>query len=243
MSETSFPFDGEDTTEAQYSQLFRRLQSTGVAGVPGGPDLAVSANSSGMTVKVAAGFAIVRGHAYENSAEVTLTVPAAGTQPRRDLVILRLDPSANSIVLAVKSGTAAASPSDPALTQTDEDVYEIALARVEVPANAVTVSSSNVTDQRRFTGSPWGRWQSSLRPVDPRVGDAGFNTSVNRPEVYLGSSTGWKQIPFAGDPVTADQMTSGEQLLLNVGKVNGARIFVQSSAPSSPQLNDIHLWG
>jgi hypothetical protein len=194
-----------------------------------------------MTVKVAAGFAIVRGHAYNNSAEMTLTVTAASTLPRRDLVVLRLNPATNSIVLAVKAGTAAASPSDPALTQTDADVYEIALARVDVAANAVTITASNVTDQRRFTGSPWGRWQTALRPAAPAIGDAGFNTSISRAEVYLAS--GWTQIPFAGDPVTASQLTSAEQLLLNVGKVNGARIFVQQTAPSNPQLNDVHLWG
>jgi hypothetical protein len=243
MTQTSFPFDGEDTTEGQYSQLFRRLQSTGVAGVPGGADLAVTADSSGMTVKVAPGFAIVRGHAYDNSAQETLTIPAASTNPRRDLVVLRLDPSANSITLAVKGGTAGTSPSDPALTQTDEDVFEIALARIDVPANAVTITSSNVTDQRRFIGAPFGRWQSALRPSSPAIGDAGFNTSINRAEVFTGPSTGWRQIPFANDPVTAEQITASEQLLLNAGRINGSRIFVQATAPTSPQLNDIHLWG
>ena len=239
MTQTSFPFDAQDTTETQYSQLFRRLQSTGVSGTPTGTELKVSANSSGMSVKVAAGFAIVRGHAYVSDAEVTLTISASATNPRRDLVILRLDPSSNSISLAVKAGTPAASPTDPALTQTENDIFEVALARVEVPANAVTISASNVSDRRTYIGSQFGLWQTALRPSGV-IGRAGFNSSIGKAEVHDG--TDWKSLAFDGDAISASQLSSGEQANINAGKVNGVKVSVQSTAPSSPSVNDLWFW-
>lgn len=241
MTQTSYPFDAQDTTEAQYSQLFKRLSFTGVAGAPAGTELKASADSSGMNVKVEAGFAIVRGHAYNNDAQVTLTIGASNTNPRRDLVVLRLDPSTNSVVLAVKAGTAAASPSDPSLTQTDEGTFEVAVARVTVPANAVTISASDVTDLRTFIGEQSGLWTTATRPASPRIGRAGFNTSTGRPESWTGSA--WKTLGFEGDAVSASQMSSGEQANLNAGKVNGVKVSVQASAPTSPALNDLWFWG
>lgn len=240
MTQTSFPFDDQDTTESQYSQLFRRIQLTGVSGNPTTTDLKVSANSSGMQVKVATGFAIVRGHAYQNDAEVTLDISAASTNPRRDLIILRLDPAANSIVLAVKNGSAASSPSDPTLTQSDEGVFEVALARVTVPANAVTVSASDVLDRRIFIGSQVGNWQTSLRPATPGMGQMGFNTSVGQHEYWDGDD--WVLVGKAGDAVTAAQLSNEQQALLNAGKVNGSKVSVQSTAPTSPAVNDLWFW-
>lgn len=239
MAQTSYPFDNQDTTETQYSQLFRRLQSSGVAGTPDSTDLKVTADSSGMSVKVAAGFAIVRGHAYRSDAQETLTITASATNPRRDLVVLRLDPSTNSITLAVKAGTPAASPTDPALTQTENDVFEIALARVEVPANAVTITSSNVLDRRTFIGSQFGLWQTALRPTGI-AGRGGFNSSSGRAEVHDGSA--WRELAYSGDAVVASQISSGEQANINAGKVNGVKVSVQSTAPSSPSVNDLWFW-
>lgn len=239
MTQTSYPFDAQDTTETQYSQLFRRLQSTGVAGTPDTTDLKVTADSSGMSVKVAAGFAIVRGHAYRSDAQETLTITASATSPRRDLVVLRLDPSSNSISLAVKAGTPAASPTDPALTQTENDIFEIALARVEVPANAVTITASNVLDRRTYIGSQFGLWQTALRPSGV-IGRVGFNSSIGKAEVHDGSA--WKSLAYEGDPITSSQLSTGEQANINAGKVNGVKVSVQSTAPSNPSVNDLWFW-
>lgn len=249
MTQTSYPFDAQDTTEAQYSQLFRRLTSTGVSGAPAGTELKASADSSGMNVKVAVGFAIVRGHAYNSDAIETLTIGASSANPRRDLVVLRLDPSANSVTLAVKAGTASATPSDPSLAQTDEGVFELAIARVTVPANAVTISASDVTDLRTFIGAQWGRWTSALRPTSPAIGTGGFNTSTGRPEVFNGTS--WKSLGFEGDAVSASQLSSGEQANIAAGKIRSGgtsagtatTIFVQSGTPTANAVGDLWFWG
>ena len=240
MTQTSYPFDNQDTTEAQYSQLFRRLTYTGVSGSPSGTEVKAYADSSGMSVKVAVGFAIVRGHAFNSDAIETLTIGASSTNPRRDLVILKLDPSTNSVSLAIKAGTAAASPTDPTLTQTEEGIYELPIARVTVPANAVTISASDVADLRTFLGAQWGRWTSALRPASPVIGTGGFNTSTVKPEVHNGTT--WKALAYDGDAIVANQLSSGEQALLNAGKVNGSKVSVQETAPTSPSVNDLWFW-
>lgn len=129
-------------------------------------DLKVTAHS-GMTVSVGAGRAWILGHWYYNDTAYTgLTIGTApsGSNARIDRIVLRLDTStaARSIVLAVKQGTAAASPVAPALTRSG-NVYEICLADVRVNAGAVSISNSNITDTRA-DGNVCG-WASSVTPA------------------------------------------------------------------------------
>lgn len=159
MAQSSWPFENIDTSETQYSQLFRNLGEGVVSGH--GLELEPDAPGTGMTVTVKSGQALVRGHYYDNTATESLAIaPADSVNPRIDSVILRLDPTANSILLAVLTGTPASSPSAPSLTQTDSGIYEIRLANVAVAANAVLITSGNVTDTRTifypWTGSVTG---------------------------------------------------------------------------------------
>ena len=66
MTQTSFPWENIDTTETQYSYMFRTLNS-GVNDEPTGTALEVSAGS-GLTVDVAEGQAMVLGHYYISTA-------------------------------------------------------------------------------------------------------------------------------------------------------------------------------
>ena len=153
MAQTSWPFENIDTSETQYSQLFRNLGE----GVVDGKELELEpfGDSSGMNVKVRAGQALVRGHYYYNTGIETLTIAAADpTNPRIDSVVLRLDPTANSILLVVLTGVPGVSPSAPALTQTDSAIYEQLIANVAVAANATVITSGNVTDERTIF-TPW----------------------------------------------------------------------------------------
>jgi len=157
-------------------------------------------------VKVAAGTGIVRGHMWISDAQVTLTIGAASaTNPRIDSIVLTLDPTANSVVLAVVPGTAAASPSAPTLTQTDTGTYQLLLANVTVPANASTIAAGNVTDLRTFIGANVGVWTTATRPASPTAGTVGWNTSSGSLEAYNG--TAWVGIT----PTTFDAsaITSG----------------------------------
>ena len=162
MAQSSFPFEGIDTTETQYSQLFRTFQDS-VNGTYGGTELTVSVGT-GLAVDVALGQAMVRGHFYVSTATESLSLTTAdATNPRLDLVVLRLDPVANSIVLAVKDGTPAGSPTAPALVQTDAGTYEIALASVLVPATSGVPTT--ITDKRQFMGSRISLWSDDTRPT------------------------------------------------------------------------------
>ncbi len=245
MAQTSWPFENADTTEAQYSQLFRRLQTSGVSGSPATTDLKVTGDSTGMNVKVAAGYAIVRGHAYYNSAQVTLTIGAAGASPRIDTVVLRLDPTANSIVLAVVAGTPGASPVAPTLTQTDEGTFELAIGSVAVGASVSTISAGNVTDVRSYLGSQFGRWTTATRPTSPLVGTPGFNTTNSAPEYWDGSA--WVSFTPA---ITAAMISGTEQANLVSGKIRAGgtsagtatTIFVQSATPTANATGDLWFW-
>lgn len=147
MAQSSWPFENIDTNETQFSQWARNIGEGIVKGRQN--ELAPSADGSGMSVFVDTGEALVRGHYYKSTAQETLTIATAdATNDRIDRVVLRLDPVANSTVLAVLEGTPAASPSAPALTQTDSGIFEQLLADVTVPAAAVVISSGNVSDQR-----------------------------------------------------------------------------------------------
>lgn len=116
-------------------------------------ELATFGDSTGMQVKVPAGAAWVVGQLFYADATTTLAVGAAnGSNPRIDRVVVRRDSSAKTLTLLVLAGTAAASPSPPALVRTTT-VYDLPLAQVLVPAAATTVSSANVTDERPFTAN------------------------------------------------------------------------------------------
>lgn len=148
MAETSFPFEGIDTTEAQFGQW-----ASTIAGGSGviiyNNNLAVSGDDSGMQVRVATGRAIVRGVFYENTTQATVAIAAAdASNPRYDAVVLRLDLVANTISLKVVTGTPAASPTYPNVTQTDTGIYENLLAYVYVGAGVTSISAAVVTDAR-----------------------------------------------------------------------------------------------
>lgn len=210
MAQISYPFETQDTTETQYSALFSKLQTTGVDGDTAGTILKVSANT-GMQLNVATGFAIIRGFAYENTAVESLTLATGNTQPRIDLVILRLDPSANSIVLAVKQGTPAASPSAPALTQNAGAVWELPLAQIAVAANTTAIGPSDITDVRRFLGTQVGTWTTTTRPTSATAGTLGYNSTLGAYEFWNGSA--WTAVTtapgvYAGTRIIAAGITT-----------------------------------
>lgn len=153
MAQTSWPFENIDTSETQFSQWARNI-GEGVKGSSSTTDLKPFADgTSGMTVKVYAGQAMVRGHYYSSNATESLAVTTAdATNPRIDAVVLELDPSANSILLKVLAGTPGASPVAPTLTQTDAGIWQQLLGTVAVAAGATSISAGNVTDSRTFLG-------------------------------------------------------------------------------------------
>lgn len=221
MAITSWPFAAQSTTETQFGQLFSAQNEFGVSGQPSSTDLKVTGDSTGMNVKVAAGFAIVRGFAFYSTAIETLTIAAASTNPRIDLVVLRLAPASDSITLAVVAGTPAVSPVAPTLTQNtaaNGGIYEMEIGRVTVGANVVTIAAGVVSDTRPFLGTPVGRWATVSRPTSPKVGHLGYNTTTSTWEFYNGST--WVE----------PKPTSLDASVVNSGTLNVAQIPDMSAA-------------
>lgn len=189
MAITSYPFDNQAVTESQWSALFREL-SSGVAASADSSAFKVTADSTGMKVKVQPGFALLRGHAVQSTAIETLAIEAADTAARTDAVVLRLDPATNAISLAVLKGTPG-QPS-PALTETDTGVYEIRLAWVSVGASVTTVAPGDIVEARQFARTFTGSWWTSTRPSSPRLADLGYNRSTSVWEFWTG--TEWKDL-------------------------------------------------
>ena len=193
MAQNSWPFVGGGGTavnEDQWSIMARFWAQSGVTDYAN--MLEVYGDSSGRQVKVKTGRACVRGHWYENTAEETVAIAAnASGNPRIDRVVLRLDPSANSIVLAVVQGTPAGSPSAPSLTQTDVGTYELTLAQVAVANGASTITAGNVTDERTYVDGIYGPWSpaatgSSANPT--------ANSSTGRYTRVGKKISGWGRI-------------------------------------------------
>jgi hypothetical protein len=160
-------------------------------------------------------------------------------------VVLRLNPTTNSITLAIVKGTAASSPSAPSLTQSDIDTFELLLAQVAVGASVTTISAGNVTDSRSFIGTQFGRWTTSTRPSSPVVGTAGFNTTASSPEFWNGTS--W--VSFNAG-ILAANISATEQASLTAGKIRAGgtssgtatTIFVQSGTPTANATGDLWFW-
>lgn len=192
MTITSYPFDLQDTTEAQYSELMREMADSGVADSSDGIGLKVTANGTGMSATIQPGFAVVRGFGFKSTAVEPLTFGASAVSTVRwDLVVLRLDPNTNSIVPVVIAGTSAASQAAavvPTPNRTTAGVYELVLAQVLIRANAPTVLVGDVIDKRDLQGSTVGSWTTSQRPLAPRKRKFGYNETTGSWESWDGTA-------------------------------------------------------
>lgn len=181
MAEASWPFEGQDTTEAQFSAWASALVDTGVLT---GLDLSAG---SGMTVEVAPGVAFVRGFYYELTVDPKVlsvgAAPGAG-QTRRDYIILQLDLTADTIVAAVKAGTATSGGGTlPSLTQ-DASVWEIPLGVVTIAAGTISLSAGNIAQGRSPIGIRVLPYANEAARPTPATRALGVNVATRRLELF-----------------------------------------------------------
>lgn len=167
MAEIYGPFDsgpGATFGEDGWTKLMRTIAGDGIifqlateiATPYVGPEenaLKVAA-AGGLDISLTVGLCNVHGHLYENTSSLTRTHAAPGTtagQSRNDIVVVRMNKTLNTITCAIVQGTNAVTPVDPALTRSDT-IWEVPLARVNIPANAVNVGT--ITDLRFFAYIP-----------------------------------------------------------------------------------------
>jgi uncharacterized protein with GYD domain len=107
-------------------------------------ELAVSPQPTGLSVTVQSGQAFINGYWYENDDAVNLSLAGSTALPRIDSIVLRLDLTARAVSLAVLQGIPAVTPTAAALTRADS-IYELRLANVNIPANAVLITDIDDT--------------------------------------------------------------------------------------------------
>lgn len=131
--------DTYEYTATEFNEIYRAIVTTGV--VHNYLDeMEVSIN--GLTVSVAAGGCFINGRYGKIEDVKQLTLDAASTQ-RTDTIVLRLDVLNRKLTLEIKKGSTT-------LTQ-NENVYELALAEITIPANSV---ETTLVDKRSYYYSP-----------------------------------------------------------------------------------------
>lgn len=219
MSTIYFPFTsvGGDrkVTAFQEAQGFDMFVSSGVVeSAPGDLEdtLEVTAVPDAMQVSVAIGKAVILGHRLITDAATTLTLDTGGAQGRIDVIVAESNRNndVRAARLLVVKGTEGASPSPPALTETDS-VYQIPLAWVSVPAGATTLNAATITD-KRTASRPRGMSSEAVTAVQEfpykkavRVATTGSNLAA-----LSGLLTIDEVVLEAGDRVLVKDQTDGE---------------------------------
>lgn len=213
MAEYSLPWGGTSTGDAgpysaetwqTYQKLFMGFHASApnngvIDGNPAGR-LRVSQASGGpnMSVDVEPGAALVDGIAYWSDAIKNLSIdPAHSTLNRYDLIVLRADVNAQTVRLAVKTGTPAATPIVPTLDQSRNPTYEIPVARVRVEAATTWIFNRDIEYYARSANTPD---RVTMRVYNNSGADLQHGT------VVAWHTTGDRHVyisPIAGDEATA----------------------------------------
>lgn len=255
MTQTAYPKVGGSTTDVQFREMFSKILDTGAVLEN---DFAPSADSSGMNVKIAAGFAIVDGLVAKSTAQETLAI---GTAPgsglfRIDTVVECVDYTQNPIVyLKVLAGTPATSGNQapPSLTPSGNEKFYWPICDVAIGPTTATITSGMVTDRRTFTGTNVGFWATSRRPSSPRLRQFGFNTTLSVWEFWDGDE--WKSLEFSADQITSGTLNSARLPTVPISKGGtgattkaAARLALGIRVDSTPMtaetadIGDLRFW-
>ena len=135
-----------------FAEYLDGIISSGVLAKPS-TNLQVHA-TTGLTVVVKPGAGWINGYKMVLDADMALNLDIAhATLARIDRVVFAVDHEEREMKIYVKKGTPASSPVAPALVDTDE-LKELSLAQIHIPAAATLVIQSNITDERpsRYCG-------------------------------------------------------------------------------------------
>ena len=195
-----------------WASYFSALIGNGVFPNPA-TNLQVVPGASGLTVTVHAGKAWINGYYYNNTDDLTLTLPTSdGSKKRIDRIVVRWSLSDRKISAEVKSGTAATNPSA-AVLQRDSDVYELAIADVLVGVAATSITSASITD-RRYDSTLCGVVTGTVQQIDTSAFAAQVQSFLDDSEAEF---TTW----LNGIKEVLDESTAGNLLnLINTHKAD-----------------------
>ena len=145
MAEWSFPFKSSNGdrmySDADFAQYYANFFTTGIiATVGSGLQVKQTAKPS-LNIVLSMGAANIKGRHYFNTSDKNFVIPAPSTtQARTDSLVIRLNLSNRSILSVYKTNSTQVVQS--------EDVFELQLCTIKVPANATSISQANITDKR-----------------------------------------------------------------------------------------------
>lgn len=109
---------------------------------------------SGLTIAVKSGRAIVKNKWLKNNSLHFIEITPDSSYPYIELIVVDYDYSERKVSINTVKGTPASSPTAPSISRTD-DRYMLVLASILVPANATSISQSNITDKRATSDCGW----------------------------------------------------------------------------------------
>lgn len=149
------PDNGRVVTDDEYEKLASSYANDGLIGLAS-DTFPVYADSTGRQVKIRTSkLAQVRGYLWgsdTSSDEIVATTTNTSGFFRIDRLVLQLDRSTRNVRTFLKTGTASASPSAPALTQNTgtSGVWEMPLARWVVASGYTTIAAGDIIPEGWF---------------------------------------------------------------------------------------------
>lgn len=145
--------DGEYDREYQaqdFADYFGTVLTSGFISSDGEMGLSSKVESGTLNTIIAPGKAIIKGHWYENTSDLTLEHPIPeADNDRIDRIVLRLDRrnSERNVKLHVVEGTPSETPQAPEVRR-DNYIYELGVARIRVRANTSSLEKDDLIDDR-----------------------------------------------------------------------------------------------
>jgi hypothetical protein len=178
MPDVYGPFDGPTYGQSPWYRDRGYLEPSGVQGSPAATAAAgdLGLTAAGFSLTLGLGRAHVRGASYERTGSAWTGATPANTGtvgPRNDLLVLRRDLVAKTVVPTYLQGVAAATPADPSsFTQNEDGVWDLPLFRVQAPISSGTPLV--ITDLRRWIATEADTGDITFTPNTPvTVGTGG----------------------------------------------------------------------
>lgn len=131
MEHSGFFNGDQEYGQEEFGRYFENIYESGVS-VNSDNTMTLGVINEGGLIKVAAGFAIIKGFYLYNDSFKSLIITPDTNYDRIDRVVLRLDFSSSKLSIEVKNGIASSNPAAPTL-QRDNLIYELSLAQMKVP--------------------------------------------------------------------------------------------------------------
>lgn len=136
-------FNGDqEYGQEEFNRYFDNIYESGVS-VNSDNSMTLGITNEGNIIKIASGFAIVKGFYLYNDSIKSITVTSDSNYDRIDRVVIRLNISNSKVTIEMKKGIAGSKPQPPTL-QRDSLIYELSLAQVYVPRSGTIT----LTDER-----------------------------------------------------------------------------------------------